>query len=275
MDYRIQLTEFEGPLDLLLYFIRRDEIDVFDIPIAHVTQEFLQYVQALKLVNLDVAGEFVYMAALLISIKTKMLLPRQEVDEEGEPLDPRRELVERLLAYIRFKEGAVHLETAYEARKDQFVRGMAGMVQEYVEPTEAVEYRVSVFGLISALQRVLRQVQEAPPIHAIAAEAHSIEGQEAFLVEKMQRSRRLSFVDTCVGKSKSFIITTFLAILEMARKRMIWIIERTTEADFFIEPFQEGLHVALGLEPDVADATSKKQKKQFDKTGVILSDSEG
>ncbi len=265
MDYRIQLSEFEGPLDLLLYFIRRDEIDIFDIPISYITTEFLDYVQTLKLLNLDTAGEFVYMAALLISIKTKMLLPRQALDEDGEVLDPRRELVERLLAYIRYKEGAAHLEAAHEARSNRFVRGNAGMVQEYVTPNEEVLYRVSLFGLISALQRILKQVEDATPVHAIAAESFSIEEQEAFLQERIQAQGRLSFVETCMGKSKSFIITTFLAVLEMARKRLIWIRESVDKVDFYLESFRDEPQETSDVPMGVADATSKKEKRQFEK----------
>ena len=102
--YKVQLDQFEGPLDLLLYFIRRDEINIYDIPIAQITLEYLQIIEGMKSMNLSVAGEFILMAATLMRIKSKMLLPRPELDDEGEPLDPRTELVQQLVEYHRFKD---------------------------------------------------------------------------------------------------------------------------------------------------------------------------
>src|SRR5690625_568104 len=107
--YRVHIEDFEGPLDLLLFFIRRDELDIFNIPIARSADEYLSYVRVLEQVDLDAVGEFLYMAAMLINIKARMLLPTPELDEEGEPIDPRRELVERLLEYVRFKEASQRL----------------------------------------------------------------------------------------------------------------------------------------------------------------------
>ena len=107
--YRIRLQEFEGPLDLLLFFIQRDELDIYDIPIAQITDEFLGYVRLIEEIDLDGVADFIYMAALLIHIKARMLLPRPDLDEEGEPIDPRQELVERLLEYVRYKEAAEEL----------------------------------------------------------------------------------------------------------------------------------------------------------------------
>lgn len=245
--YRIQLNDFEGPMDLLLYFIRRDEVDIFDIPIARITDEFLAYLKVMQRVNLDVAGEFVYMAALLMGIKTKMLLPRQEVDEEGVPIDPRRELVARLLEYIRFKEASTHLERVHASRLERFTRGAASEVAGTIEAPHEVSYQVSVFGLISALKRVLQQVQEVAPVHEIKGEDYTIEQQEAYLLERLKAESRLSFVETCKGKSKTFIITTFLAILEMARQGLLLILIRETEvADFFLEaPTPESFESAV------------------------------
>lgn len=234
--YRVRLEEFEGPLDLLLFFIRRDELDIFNIPIAKIADEYLSYVQLLQEVDLDYAGEFVYMAAVLISIKTKMLLPRPEVDDEGEVIDPRKELVERLLEYIRFKEASEQLQVVQEKREGQFVRGAASAVAEAFAETEETSYRVSVFGLISALQRVLKQVQaDAPYQHHVLAEEFTIEEQAEYLMGVLKGKGRLSFVDLMRNKTKSFIITTFLAILELARAHQIHIAERVENDDFFIE----------------------------------------
>ncbi|MFW5955637.1 MAG: segregation and condensation protein A, partial [Rhodothermales bacterium] len=126
MMYRVRVQEFEGPLDLLLFFIRRDELDIFDIPIAYITEEYLSFVRVLEQIDLDSVGEFLYMAAMLINIKARMLLPRPDLDDEGEPIDPRRELVERLLEYVRFKEASQQFATLKERRDELFTRGLAG-----------------------------------------------------------------------------------------------------------------------------------------------------
>ncbi|HEX7069738.1 MAG TPA: segregation/condensation protein A, partial [Rhodothermales bacterium] len=164
--YRVHLQDFEGPMDLLLYFIRRDEIDIHDIPISRIANEFLEYVRVLEEIDLDGVGDFIYMAAVLINIKARVLLPSDEVDEEGEPIDPRRELVERLLEYIRFKEASDSLEAQHEARSELFTRT--------APPTEAAELMaghevaldVSVFDLVSALRRILTEA-DAEPVHEI------------------------------------------------------------------------------------------------------------
>ena len=139
--YRIQLKDFEGPLDLLLFLIRRDELDIFDIPIAAITHEYLEYVRVLEDIDLDGAADFIYMAALLIGIKARMLLPSPETDDESEALDPRQELVERLLEYRRYKEAAEKLGTLSEERSMLFTRGKASAPQfEAVLPEKTGQY---------------------------------------------------------------------------------------------------------------------------------------
>ena len=121
--YRIKLNQFEGPLDLLLFFIRRDELDIYEIPISSIADEFLEYVRLLQEVDLDVAGDFVYFAAVLVNVKARMLLPSPEVNEDGDPIDPRQELVDRLLEYVRFKEASAELHVLADRRAEQFTRG--------------------------------------------------------------------------------------------------------------------------------------------------------
>jgi len=240
--YKVQLQQFEGPLDLLLFFIRRDELDVHDIPISRIADEFLAYVQFMEEVDLDGVGDFLYMAALLIGIKTRMLLPTSEVDEDGEPIDPRQELVERLLEYIRFKEASDHLTARYEERIRQFTRGeAAAAVAPVAEPgSELIE--VTVFDFVLALRRVLTM---APAVddHAVESEAYTIEEQQDFLETTLRSEGRHSFVDIMRGRSKPFIITAFLAVLEMARRG---------ELDIFIEGGQDDFYLTLLSQDDTA-----------------------
>lgn len=233
--YRIHIEDFEGPLDLLLYFIRRDELDVFDIPIARIADEYLAYVRVLERIDLDSVGDFLYMAALLINIKARMLLPKQDVDEEGELIDPRRELVERLLEYLRFKEASSNLEDLYEDRSDRFTRGHASSERKKWEGQAEVSYDATVFDLISALRRILTEAPEEPT-HDVVREEYSIEEQQAFILEVLERTSRMSFAASVKGRSKAFIITTFLGILELARQQRVLVyVPEDNPIDFFLE----------------------------------------
>lgn len=214
--YRIRLQQFEGPLDLLLFFIRRDELDIYDIPIARIADEFLQYVRYLDEIDLDTAGDFVYMASVLINIKARMLLPSKDVDEEGEPIDPRKELMERLLEYVRFKEASEELSVQLDRRAEQFTRGRASGAEETGKTVSEDLVDATVFDLISALKRVLAQAPDEL-VHEIEAEVYSLEDQQDFLRETLEYGARSSFVLLVTGRSKTFIISTFLAVLELAR----------------------------------------------------------
>lgn len=233
--YRISVQDFEGPLDLLLFFIRRDELDVFNIPIARIADEYLEYVRLLERIDLDSVGDFLYMAAVLINIKARMLLPKQELDEEGEPIDPRKELVERLLEYVRYKEASSNLSELHEDRSERFTRGHASSERAEWEDKTEVSYDVSVFDLITALKRILTEAPEEPQ-HAVAREEYHIEEQQEFILQVLEKKRKVSFAKTVTGRSKPFIITTFLAILELARQQRLWLLMPDEEpVDFYLE----------------------------------------
>ena len=240
--YKIRLQQFEGPLDLLLFFIRRDELDVHDIPIAAIADEFLEYVKYMEEVDLDGVGDFLYMAAVLISIKARLLLPSQELDEDGEPIDPRKELVERLLEYIRFKEATEYLVQKHAERGDQFVRGAASAASNDLLKSNDELVDATVFDLITALKRVLTHAPEEA-YHAVEAESYSLQDQRIFLKDELKVGERSSFVNLMTGRTKPFVITTFLAILEMAR---------LAEIDIFIGRMSDDFDIELtGLEATV------------------------
>lgn len=220
--YRVRLQHFEGPLDLLLFFIRRDELDIYDIPIARIADEYLSYVRVLEQIDLDGVGDFLYMAALLINIKARMLLPSPEVDEEGEPIDPRQELVERLLEYIRFKEASENLARRLERREDLFTRGQASAVDEQALVNGEELAPATVFELISALRRILTEAAEEP-VHAVLTEAYSVEEQQEVVMHALSKTKRQSFAALVSGRTKAYIITTFLAVLELARQGFLHI----------------------------------------------------
>lgn len=240
--YRVQLQEFEGPLDLLLFFIRRDELDIYDIPIARIADEFLEYVRLLERIDLDGVGDFIYMAALLIAIKARMLLPLQDVDEEGEPVDPRRELVERLLDYIRFKEAAQKMQTLQNSRAEYFTRGAASGESNRSLEQGPLEFDLSIFDLVQALRRILSKAPDEP-VHAVERFEYSVEDQQKYILAKLSSVPNRTFRDLVRKRSKPFIITTFLAVLELSRQGLIIIqIQNTNIDDFWVcskEKFSE------------------------------------
>jgi segregation and condensation protein A len=229
--YQVRLHQFEGPLDLLLFFIRRDELDIYDIPISSIAGEYLEYVRYLEAVDLDGVGDFLYMASVLINIKARMLLPSGDVGDDGEPLDPRQELIERLLEYVRFKEASQNLSEQYDARSEQFARGAASSALTTLDKPGEELVDATVFDLISALKRVLAETPDEV-LHQIEDDIFSIEEQQEYLIQCLSGVEKSSFVELVINRSKSFIITTFLAILEMARAGTVVIYFGGTSDDF-------------------------------------------
>lgn len=223
-------------MDLLLFFIKRDEIDIYDIPIARIADEYLAYVRVMEEIDLDGVGDFIYMAALLINIKARMLLPSQEDDEEGEAVDPRRELVERLLEYVRFKEAADQLSTRRERRRDHFVRSDAADDRERVEETHEVEVDASVYDLVEALGRVLEvDDEDDEPVHEVEPVEHTVEEQQRYVMRRLDRESRVSFRDLVRRESRGFVIATFLALLELARQHHLRLQVEDNASDFVVE----------------------------------------
>ncbi len=231
--YRIALSEFEGPLDLLLFFIKRDELDIYDIPISHITKNFMEYLDAMQELNLEIAADFIYMASVLMSIKAKMLLPRPEMPEgELDEFDPRTELVQKLLEYKRFKEVALTMQLLEEDRRQLFPR----LVFEQIEASEIEDEtkRPTLFDLIRAYQLAMKNMPKVT-VHEIKKIPVTIEQQTEFLLKKLDEHIQISFLKTVEGFAERMtIVVTFLAILEMAKMRLINIIVREDYSDFWL-----------------------------------------
>ncbi|UCD85390.1 MAG: segregation/condensation protein A [Deltaproteobacteria bacterium] len=220
-DYKVKLDIFEGPLDLLLYLIKKNEFDIFDIPIAVVTEQYLEYIKLMKELNLDVAGEFLVMASTLMHIKSKMLLPsRGEEEDEEEQEDPRAELVRRLLEYQQYKEAASQLQERELLERDVFARKFAP--EELKEQTETgTLIEVSTYDLVEAFRRILKEVPEGL-VHEIALDKLSVAERIQQLLDRLASAESLTFESFFTDlSSKPEIIVTFLAILEMVRLRLI------------------------------------------------------
>jgi len=221
--YTVKLDAFEGPLDLLLFLIRKNEVNVYDIPISLITEQYLQYINILQELNLDLAGEFLVMAATLIHIKSKMLLPRPETAEDatGEEEDPREALVRRLLEHQKYRAAAELLHErelvrgAQHARPDERVEAVVG---EDYEP----ELEVDLFSLMAAFKGVLERASRKPRM-VIPPEQISIEDRMAQLLARLSETEACGFEDLFADGdgSKPFLIVTFLALLEMIRLKLV------------------------------------------------------
>jgi segregation and condensation protein A len=229
-DYKVKLEIFEGPLDLLLYLIKRDEIDIYDIPIEHITRQYLGYLEAFKILDLDIAGEFVVMAANLIYIKSRSLLPvHQQPPEEGaEEEDPRWELVRQLLEYKKFKDAAAQLGEREAVQRAIFSR----MPEEPEFQGERPIAEVSIFDLINAFQKVLKRVNKTEDLREIFEENFTVSDKIEFLLKLTGTGVALKFTELFAGAaSRTEIVVTFLALLELIRLKQI----RIAQSELFGE----------------------------------------
>ena len=214
MEYKVKLERFEGPLDLLLYLIKKQEINIYDIPIAKITEQYLEYIRMLEFLNLELAGEFLVMAATLMRVKARMLLPpKEEEDEEIE--DPRKQLVQQLLEYQRFKEAAGKLDAMKYQRSLLYARPEQDIEADVTE----VDYDYNLFDLIASFQKVLERAKVR--VVDVRAEETSIEEKIEFLKEKLAQQKVIEFEDLFSGDTRPVdLIATFLALLEMLRLRL-------------------------------------------------------
>jgi segregation and condensation protein A len=219
----VKLEAFEGPLDLLLYLIRKNELNIYDIPIALITEQYLQYIDVLQELNLDVAGEFLVMASTLIHIKSRMLLPRPPATFNDEDLeeDPREALVRRLVEHQKYRAAAQQLRERELLRSAQYIRPderVAAAAGDEYEP----ELEVDLFGLMAAFRGVLERAARKPPM-VIPPEQISIELRMSQVLARLSETEACGFeelFDDGDG-SRAFVIVTFLALLEMIRLKLV------------------------------------------------------
>jgi segregation and condensation protein A len=232
--YKIKLDQFEGPLDLLLFFIKRDELNIYDIPISRITKEFLEYVNLIKMLDLEIAGDFILMASTLMHIKVRMLLPR-EVDEKGEEIDPRAELVQALLEYKRYKEMAEEF-SYYESnqKKLNFRGNFSADEKETIPEYDILLKNVTIYDLAKAFRRIIEGIKEEP-VHEIKKINITIDEQIAFILDNLELNEELHFL-TLIEEmhEKIRIIITFVALLELVKMGKIRIRESKRFNDFII-----------------------------------------
>lgn len=240
--YTIRIEAFEGPFDLLLFFIERDELDIYDIPIARITDDFLGYVQTMESLNIDLASEFILVAATLMRIKAKMLIPRKEVDEQGNEIDPREELIQRLIEYKAYKEATDELRRKEEARSMAFPRGnveveLKALAEEALADAELES--LTLYKLMQAFKRVMERFEEASrhPVHTIVKYTFTVQEEQNQIIQKMVYKPRLDFEDIfAASQNRIHAIITFLALLEMINNQVVRILAGEGINNFWIEP---------------------------------------
>ncbi len=241
VGYQIKLPQFEGPFDLLLFFIERDELDIYNIPIHKLTQDFLDYIHHLESLNIELASEFILFISTLMRIKAKMLLPRKELDAQGNEIDPRHELVDKILEYKRFKEAAASMALMEAERLLQQKRGNIRKELEelghiYAEGTEV--QTVSLYKLMSTFERVMKRFKERhdKPQHVVVKYNYSQESQRAYLIREMKEKGKAAFEAIfSVCENRIHAIFTFLAMLELIQQKYLTILTGTGRNNFILE----------------------------------------
>ncbi|RMF10752.1 MAG: chromosome segregation protein ScpA [Candidatus Neomarinimicrobiota bacterium] len=239
--YHVHLEKFEGPLDLLLYFIRRDEIDIYDIPIARITADYLQALEDMKRFNIRVAGEFVEMAATLIRIKAQMLLPRPSLTEET-PEDPRSQLVQQLLEYQQFKHVARELERLAAEQGRFFPRGKEQDPPGGEEDPEVYFRQVDIYDIARYFRKA---IQNRPMIRTydLQREPVDLEDQKAFLLAQFDQTGRCSFTALLSRlETRTEVVVTFMALLELMRQSLVMCVQESLFGEIML--YQTSRHQA-------------------------------
>ena len=239
--YQIKLPQFEGPFDLLLFFIERDELDIYNIPITKITNEFLDFIHSSEALNIDLGSEFILFISTLMRIKAKMLLPRKELDQEGNEIDPRQELIDKILEYKRFKQAALEMQQMEALRMMMVKRGnlqneLAKIGEESGEGTEI--QTVTLFKLMKAFERVAQRLHEKrhQPVHTVVQYNYTMEGSREYMLELVKKERSISFekiFDVCENRIHAIFL--FLNMLELVQGRFFSLIMGEGRNNFTIE----------------------------------------
>ncbi|MBY0084464.1 segregation/condensation protein A [Brevibacillus brevis] len=250
MAYSIKLDSFEGPLDLLLHLIDKAEVDIYDIPVAEITEQYLATIDKMQELQLDVASEFVVMAATLLSIKSKMLLPKKEehvfqqfLDMDVDEIDPREELVARLLEYKRYKMLAENLREMEIGRNQVFTRP-AENLSPYVREEDHTVSNVTLYDLINALEKLVKKTKEKEPMTKVSRDEISIKDRMTEIRQAVRSGGMVRFSELFTqGATRTEIVTTFLALLELMKAKHITCVQNQLFQDIIIcENGTEGAH---------------------------------
>ena len=240
-SYQIKLDQFEGPFDLLLFFIERDELDIYNIPITKITNEFLDFIHRSEKLNIELSSEFILFISTLMRIKAKMLLPRKEIDDQGNEVDPRQELINKILEYKRFKEASVKMAELEETRQLMFKRGnlYKELVQIGEDSGEGTEIQaVTLFKLMKAFEKVVQRLHEKnnKPVHTVVQYNYTMDECRDYMLNHCKTANTSSFekiFEVCQNRIHALFL--FLSLLELSQQRFILIVTGEGRNNFIVE----------------------------------------
>ena len=240
-SYQIKLSQFEGPFDLLLFFIERDELDIYNIPINKIIRDFLDYVHSQESLNIELSSEFILFVSTLMRIKAKMLLPRKELDEQGNEIDPRQELIDKVLEYKRYKEAAGRMAEMEAMRMLMVKRGnlqkeLSQLGEESAEGTEIQS--VTLFKLMKTFEKVLLRVQERKnkPVHTVVQYNYTMEASRDYMLALVEKEKTIAFEKIMEGcENRIHAIFLFLSLLELVQQHYMRILIGEGKNNFVLE----------------------------------------
>ncbi len=260
-SYQIKLEQFEGPFDLLLFFIERDELDIYNIPITKITNDFLAYIHSIEKLNIELSSEFILFISTLMRIKAKMLLPRKELDADGNEIDPRQELINKILEYKRFKEAASKMAEMEALRLLMVKRGnlqkeISQIGEEAGEGTEI--QTVTLFKLMKAFEKVVFKLQERNnrPVHTVVQYNYTMEGSRKYMLDICRTEKTVSFekiFDVCENRIHAIFL--FLSLLELVQQRFMSLLTGEGRNNFIIEWNENREEDIQGILPGEETAT--------------------
>ena len=255
--YQIKLPQFEGPFDLLLFFIERDELDIYNIPITKITNDFLVNIHQSESLNIELSSEFILFISTLMRIKAKLLLPRKEIDQQGNEIDPRQELIDKILEYKRFKEASQKLSEMEALRMLMVKRGniheeLALIGEEAGEGTEI--QTVTLFKLMKAFEKVAQRLQDKRnrPVHTVISYNYTMEGTRKYMIDLIKSEQSVSFekiFDSCEDRIHAIFL--FLNILELTQLKYMTIITGNGINNFIIEYNKDRIDEEISREEDI------------------------
>ncbi len=273
-SYQIKLEQFEGPFDLLLFFIERDELDIYNIPITRIINDFLDFIHQSEKLNIELSSEFILFVSTLMRIKARLLLPRKELDAAGNEIDPRQELIDKILEYKKFKEAAIKMAEMEAERMLMIKRGnlqkeLSLLGEEAAEGTEI--QNITLFKLMKSFEKVMQRVQERQnrPVHTVVPYNYTMEGSRDYILDLLSREKMLSFekiFDVCENKIHAIFL--FLSILELSQQKYMRLSVGPGMNNFIVE-WNENREADLEAE---AASRMEEEASATDATTDTLSD---
>ncbi len=240
-SYQIKLPQFEGPFDLLLFFIERDELDIYNIPITRIIKDFMDFIHQSEQLNIELSSEFILFISTLMRIKAKMLLPRKELDDQGNEIDPRQELVDKILEYKRFKEASLQMAEMEALRmlmvkRGNIARELANIGEEAGEGTEI--QTITMFKLMKTFERVMKKHHDRlnKPVHTVVQYNYTMEGSREYMLETVKKEKTMAFeklFDVCENRIHALFL--FLSLLELSQQQYMSILVGEGKNNFIVE----------------------------------------